>query len=432
MRVLDLFSGIGGFALGFERAGFTTVGFCEVDQQARAVLSRHFPSVPVYEDVHDVNATTTESLGRIDCNTGGFPCQDVSVAGRRAGLAGERSGLWFEFHRVIAELRPGWVVIENVPGLLSSNEGRDFAVILRGLVERGYGVAWRVLDAQFAGVPQRRRRVFIVGHLGGGRAAQVLFERESYPGYPATISEAQSSVAGPSEGSPGKSISHALTAHGSGRYDPDGETFIARPLLGGGNLRHDASSETYITAIDVRNLRDNGPVSGTLQAKEQGYSLNYQNPIAFDFQAAGSERTQIDRAGDYAQLLANRVDAIAFSPAYYTRGGKAGGKPSPLAGTLQASDSHQGDRAQVVGTLAASGAGTARPAGQENERDFLIHQQGVRRLTPIECERLQGFPDDWTDGQSDTARYRQLGNAVAVPVVQWIASRIMQVEQEEV
>ena len=127
----SLFSGIGGFDLGFERAGMECAWQVETDIRARGVLARHWPEVERYEDVRNVGRN---DLRAVDVVCGGFPCQDVSIAGRRAGLAGERSGLWFEFHRVLDELRPRWCIIENVPGLLSSNAGRDFATILSGLV----------------------------------------------------------------------------------------------------------------------------------------------------------------------------------------------------------------------------------------------------------------------------------------------------------
>jgi DNA-cytosine methyltransferase len=222
LRYLSLFSGIGGFDLGFDRAGMVCAGQVEYDEKARGVLARHWPDVPRLNDVREVQGN---EFGTVDVITGGFPCQDVSVAGRRAGLAGERSGLWFEFHRLIDRVRPRWAVIENVPGLLSSNGGRDFAVILRGLVECGYGVAWRILDAQYFGVAQRRRRVFIVGSLGSGRAAEVLFEREGGAG---DIAESRQAGAG---------IAHAVTGSfvSSGyRYDPNGEELIVTATLNSG------------------------------------------------------------------------------------------------------------------------------------------------------------------------------------------------------
>src|SRR3990167_5769396 len=139
MKFISLFSGIGGFDLAFERAGFICDTVCEIDKQVQTVLRRHFPHARLIDDVRKVGKESHERKS-IDLICGGFPCQDVSIAGKRAGLAGKRSGLWFEFARIIDELEPQWVVIENVPGLLSSNRGRDFAEIIQWLVKRGYGV----------------------------------------------------------------------------------------------------------------------------------------------------------------------------------------------------------------------------------------------------------------------------------------------------
>ena len=161
MKFGSLFSGIDGFGLAFMRCGMQCEWQVEIDDKCRDVLRRHFDA-EVYADVRTVGK---HNLKPVDLICGGFPCQDLSVAGRREGLAGERSGLWFEFARIIDELEPQWVVIENVPGLLSINKGADFAVIIQWLAQRGYGVCWRVLDSQYFGVPQRRRRVFIVGSL---------------------------------------------------------------------------------------------------------------------------------------------------------------------------------------------------------------------------------------------------------------------------
>ncbi len=176
---ISLFAGIGGADLGFERAGWRCVAQVEQNPWRRAVLTTHFPGVLQLEDVRTAGQ---HNLPHADLIVGGFPCQDLSVAGKRAGLAGERSGLFFEFARILSELRPLWCVIENVPGLLSSRSGRDFAVVLSELDKLGYGLAWRVLDSQHFGVPQRRRRVFIVGHLGSPCPAEVLFESESCGG----------------------------------------------------------------------------------------------------------------------------------------------------------------------------------------------------------------------------------------------------------
>src|SRR5690606_26245866 len=192
-KVGSLFSGVGGFDMGLEAAGMRVAWQVEIDPQARAVLRKHWPDVDLHEDVRNVGSA---NLAPVDLICGGFPCQDLSVAGRRAGLAGERSGLWWEVHRILGELAPRWVLVENVPGLLSSNGGRDLATVLHGLGQLGYWWTFRVLDLQHFGVPQRRRRVFIVGHLGAPCPPEVLFEPESVQGHPAPGREAGARVAG--------------------------------------------------------------------------------------------------------------------------------------------------------------------------------------------------------------------------------------------
>lgn len=190
----SLFAGIGGLDLGLERAGMRCAWQVEIDKYCQFVLSRHWPHAPRHGDITQLKGS---ELGAVDLLCGGFPCQDVSLAGRRAGLAGKRSGLFFEFARLIDELAPEWVIIENVPGLLSSNRGRDMGAVLGTLGELGYGYAYRVLDAQFFGVPQRRRRVVIVGNSRDWAApASVLFEPESLRGDSPPRREARSRITG--------------------------------------------------------------------------------------------------------------------------------------------------------------------------------------------------------------------------------------------
>jgi DNA (cytosine-5)-methyltransferase 1 len=172
MTLGSLFSGIGGFDLGFKQAGFTVRWQVEIEEYCRQVLAARFPEARRYEDIQECF-----DLEKVDCIAAGVPCQDVSVAGKRAGLKGERTGLFYEFARILRYLRPTWFVFENVPGLLSSNRGRDFAEVLRVLmVECRYGVSWRVLDSRFFGVAQRRRRLYVVGYSRGPCPATVLFE----------------------------------------------------------------------------------------------------------------------------------------------------------------------------------------------------------------------------------------------------------------
>ena len=192
MKAVSLFAGIGGFDLALERNGVEVVATCEIDKHAQKILTRHFPKAQLFDDVstltgEDLFNAGFDSSGII---VGGFPCQDVSVAGKRAGLTNAdgthtRSGLFWEVIRLLKETQAKYFILENVPGLLSSNSGEDFAVILGALDELGYGIAWRILDAQYFGVPQRRRRIFIVGCLGddGSAPSEILSIAEGRAGY---------------------------------------------------------------------------------------------------------------------------------------------------------------------------------------------------------------------------------------------------------
>jgi DNA (cytosine-5)-methyltransferase 1 len=184
---VSLFAGIGGFDLAMQRQGVKVVASVEIDKKCQEVLAHRFPESKIFDDVTTVkgedliNAGFTPSTGII---TGGFPCQDLSVAGKRAGLAGARSGLFWEIARIVDETQSEYFVIENVPGLLSSNNGADFGVVIGTMADIGYSLSWRVLDAQHFGVPQRRKRVFIVGRRGSDSTspAEVLFNNQGSRG----------------------------------------------------------------------------------------------------------------------------------------------------------------------------------------------------------------------------------------------------------
>lgn len=180
---VSLFAGVGGFDLAMERNGVEVVANVEIDKQCQKVLAKHFPNAKQFSDITDVKGSDLIGAGFEPSRgiiTGGFPCQDLSVAGKRAGLVGERSGLFWEIARLIEETKTEWFILENVPGLLTSNKGKDFGVVIGTMADIGYSLAWRVLDAQHFGVPQRRRRVFIVGRRTGDglSSAEVLFKSE--------------------------------------------------------------------------------------------------------------------------------------------------------------------------------------------------------------------------------------------------------------
>ena len=247
LTLVELFAGIGGFSCGFDRAGVRTVAAVEIDPAARGVFANNFPNAVLFNDVTKVGGDDLRAVGFVPERgviTGGWPCQDISIAGHGAGLDGERSGLFSEVVRLLEELQPKWFVLENVPRLLTINGGRDMATVIGALAERGYGLAWRVLDASGFGVPQRRRRVFFVGHLGGTghSSAEVLFEPEGLCGDSASGVEAgeKSSAAiaiGVGEGSrvdiSSHTHTHTSTLQGGGKrgYRIDAEAAAGGHLI---------------------------------------------------------------------------------------------------------------------------------------------------------------------------------------------------------
>ena len=226
MTAVSLFAGVGGFDLALERNGVKVVASVEIDKKASEVLAKHFPDSKLFGDIQEVSGEQLISAGFDPKNgiiVGGFPCQDLSIAGKRSGLAGKRSGLFWEICRLLDETRAQNFILENVPGLLSSNQGRDMAAVVEALVERGYGISWRVLDAQYFGVPQRRKRVFIVGCLGdgGGTPAQILALAESRSRYLEASESKRKDSAAKVADSFGAKGSVTFRMRGFGDYTPD-------------------------------------------------------------------------------------------------------------------------------------------------------------------------------------------------------------------
>lgn len=332
MKFADLFSGIGGFRLALERVGAECVFACEINEYARRIYSQRFEvNHPYPKDIREVKQTP-------DCDLicAGVPCQDVSVAGKRKGLYGEKTGLFFDFIRLLEQNQPRWVLFENVPGLLSSNRGRDFAVVLDEMGKCGYGLCWRILDSRYFGVPQRRRRLFIVGHLGGLCPPEILFESEGGRGNSAKVRKAGQDIARCLGSSPGgvsgKETQQTLVTvlpWGEGGLEPSRASMLVPALTGQQPRFSDTGAEFFVLDAYNQRVSDKSPTF------------------------CGSR---------------NAVDKI--------------------------------------------------PA--------VLKDSDVRRLTPLECERLQGFPDGWTEGLSDTQRYKCLGNAVTVSVIEWLGKRIME------
>ncbi len=405
MRTLSLFSGIGGFDLGFERAGMTVVGVCEIDKHAQKILQRHFPDATLHDDVRKVHY----ARGSVDLICGGFPCQDLSVAGKRRGLEGERSGLWFEFARVIDETEPQWVVIENVPGLFSSDGGRDFAVIIQWLAKRGYGVGWRVLDSQGFGLAQRRKRVFIVASFGTPRGCTVLLESESVRWDNSKSRGERKSDTRAVAKRLGIDVGYALRANPSASGDKgDGGINttlvpVAKCLTAHGQ-RIDYESETMIPFA----------IQGNIVDRQRGGA----NCIGISQSNISYTLTAVDRHAVAVQDIAPTLRAEAKQSLM----SGDGNINAPLAIGALWESTHGDDPVRLCSNQNLSPTLPARMGTGGNNVPLI----GVRRLTPTECERLQGFPDGWTSGQSDTHRYKQLGNAVSVPVAEWIGRRIMQ------
>lgn len=365
----SLFSGIGGFDLGMERAGLQAIWQCENNKDCQRVLKRHWPNTRLYNDVKEINQSNTATP---DVIVGGFPCQDLSVAGKREGLAGERSGLWFEFHRIIKELKPRWVVIENVPGLLSSKSGRDFAIILRGLAECGYYAAWRILDAQYFGVAQRRRRVFIVASLGNGSCAQVLFESEGGAWDSPPGRETGQRIAG----------TIAAGAHPGSYNGRDAERDMLIPF-----------DTTQITSSQNRNKPQPGAPSHPLSSAA--------HPPAIAFQQNG--RNEIYPINGNGQITGSLSAESGSKQQTYVVGSLTAhhGRNNPDSQPLIAStfngytggaDDNDAQGNHLVAYNWQSGGDTRLSFGLPNLQTNQVPAVGVRRLTPVECERLQGFP----------------------------------------
>lgn len=389
LTVGSLFSGVGGFDLAAQNVGMKVLWTSELDDSARSVLEHRFPDTNHFGDIHDIRIGYNRAYAP-DIMVGGFPCQSYSIAGGRGGLAEDRGALWWEFHRLVREARPTWVVGENVSGLLSSAGGRDFATICRSLVQLGYGVSFRVLDAQHFGVPQRRRRVFIVGHLGGEPRPEVLALAEGVYGNPPSRRKKEtvaSSITGSSVGGGGGPDDNSAQAN---------HLVAARMLAFGEYVQDDMAStlkeRDYKDATDLIEVR---PPADTHRAvimrMREGKPGGGKGPLLSDDQSL--------------TLSASSNDQVLFE-------------------TFAENQRGEVRETDVVGALPANGKGG-------RQLPMLSDGYVVRRLTPTECERLQGFPDGWCDtpGSSDTSRYRQMGNAVAVPVVEWILGNIAKAER---
>lgn len=432
-RVISLFAGIGGFDLAFERAGFETVAHVERDSRCRELLAVKFPKAATFDDVCTVGA---HSLPPCDVLCGGWPCQDLSVAGKRAGLEGARSGLFYEYARIADELNPSFLIWENVPGLLSSDDGRDFARVLFHLGERGFFGAYRILDCQHFGLAQRRRRVFGVFtrlDSGAARCAEILSLSEGVRWHPSPRREAREGVAGTPGGSSQSGGFRTTDLDNNGAFIPEICGALSNGAhMGGGltakTLTPDESSLPSVAwALQERDSKgtDSDTKEGHLIPMLQGGF--FSDVTAFDTtQITSPGNVSNPKVGDACHPLARGAHPPAVSIRLaQTSSNGCGIDESGTAYTLD------GANGQAVQVQWASGGGqvendTAQTlrSGAEANYQFARIANAVRRLTPRECERLMGFDDDWTAGFHDSTRYKMLGNSVAVPVVEWIAKRL--------
>lgn len=411
MRYLSVCSGIEAATQAWHPLGWTPVAFSEIEPFPSAVLAHHYPDVPNWGDMTRFEEWPDEP---VDLLCGGTPCQSFSVAGLRQGLADPRGNLMLTFGAIAGRYRPRWLVWENVPGVLSANGGRDFGTFLGMLGQLGYGVAYRVLDAQHVrtrrfpfAVPQRRRRVWVVAYLGDWRrAAAVLFDRESLSGHPAPRREA---------GQIAPTIpARSLGGGGLGTdFDCDGGLIpsVSMCLNAGAMGRIDGESETFI------------PVAHALRGE------------GFDASEDGTGR------GTPLVPVAIQERAVSENP---NAGPQGKGWQEGVGYTLEARHHVQAVAAPVAFDLTQITSATNRsipqpvsPTMAKASNLHTVMPWAVRRLTPRECERLQGFPDDFTaipwrrkpaDQCPDGPRYKALGNSMAVNCMEWIGERIQMVE----
>lgn len=545
MKYVSIFSGIEAATVAWHPLGWEPLAFSEIDPFPSTVLQHHYPDIPNLGDITKID--WSPYVGAADIVVGGSPCQSFSVAGKREGLAGA-SGLMFEYIRAVRELRPRWFVWENVPGAFTSERGEAYRQLLSEMDALGYGLAWRVLDAQFFGVAQRRERVFLVGSLGTMRCAEVLFERESLSWNhqssrqkrQALTEEAQERVGEADHDSgclnPGETQSRRVypasgvyptlsTREKSGQNQESVFTQFGDDVAGTLTSRYDSSPCVDRGANVVVDERDKVFLCQTAQTGSNGKLVKQDDVMntldrtnstavaALDFNPTDARLRYAN--DDVSQTLTARartggnqvplvqVQPLVFNPnAGITEKGGGFALSEDVTSTLKtdhnpavAFASNQRDEVrelEVAGALAAQpgikqqtyicradGQANAMtsvdmaptltshakkdppliyPAEDSIGEDALIQRDmsatlsthntqtlitggrekrslTVRRLTPRECERLQGFPDDYTDipyrnkeHAPDGPRYRALGNSMAVPVMRWIGERIRMVE----
>lgn len=480
MKFGSVCSGIEAASVAWNPLGWKAQWLAEIEPFPCSVLKHHYPDTPNLGDMTKFNDWPTDDKHAIDLLCGGTPCQSFSVAGLRKGLDDPRGNLMLTFGAIAAKYRPQWLVWENVPGVLSSNGGRDFGSLLGMLGQLGYGFAYRVLDAQYFGVAQRRRRVFVVGCLGDWRsAAAVLFERHSLQGHPAPSRQARKNAA--AGAGDGTAFCVRPASHGAAWKGDGSDNFVAGTLcvatgqagaeIGADmaptlNCNHEAPYAMYQTAHTLRgegfDASEDGtgrgtplvPVSYAIQAGALRTNplsgpdgVGVQSSIAYtlearaEVQAIAFDTTQITsaanhsnpKAGDPCHPLAAQahVPCIAFPE---RMSGTQCASAVDVAPSMGAANPTAVATRQVAQTITSNYGKQCDNSDTSLGPNVAIHAMQVRRLTPGECEKLQGFPPEYTNvphrgkPAADGPRYKSLGNSWAVPNVRWIGRRIDAVE----
>ena len=433
MKYGSVCSGIEAATMAWHSLGWKPQWFSEIEPFPSAVLQHHYPQTPNLGDMTLIHSNPIFNETTIDVLVGGTPCQSFSVAGLRKGMEDSRGNLALEFCRIADKAKPQWIVWENVPGVLSSNGGKDFGSLLGALGELGYGFAYRILDAQHFGVAQRRRRVFLIGYLGDWRpAAAVLFESESLCRNIAESRNKRQKVAREIEAS-------VIDNSESGEWWDGGQT---------------AASLT--TRCHDQYMPDKGHFSAVIQNEERtALCFKVRGGVS---ENSGTQGGVVGKSAGKGYLGSEEKSfTIATSPDQWLFEETKWLPPndSETVGTLQARD-YKGfcnqdmsdGRGLVVSEKSIAvdmynmsineqtSQTLSSSASDINHTGGTIQNAKVRRLTPVECERLQGFPDNFTnipyrkkEESPDGPRYKALGNSMAVPVMAWIGKRIQEVSE---
>ena len=446
-------SGIEAASVAWEPLGWSAAWLSEIEKFPSAVLSHRYPEISNLGDMTKLYANQTFQKTPIDLLVGGTPCQSFSVAGLRQGLSDPRGNLCLEFLRLVDIKRPRWFVWENVPGVLSSGKGRDFGSFLGAIQQLGYGWAYRILDAQYFGVPQRRRRVFVVGYLGDWRpAASVLFEPQSLCGHIKKGREARKAVAALTStgvgtcGADDNQAGHLIQTfdrQSTGEYGTDtvASTVSARDYKSASDLICFSAKDYGADASDkAPTLRSGGHTKSHANAGVMpaicitGTKTHALKADGFDGSEDGTGRGQPIIA---FQTKGSNLDIGEISGTFGSNADRASGSaPMVCQPTKQhaVGVSLRGRKGGATAELTKGASPALRASQGGGDKPHVLVKSCVRRLTPRECERLQGFPDDCTllptNGKkaADGPRYKALGNSMAVPVMRWIGKRIQKVD----